>query len=392
MRIALVNLITKTPLHRRRAPEVASNKDAMIVKFAKAVQECGHDVEVFISDCYRPKTGEELDVPVHYLKTRLRWLFWPSVLPFTPALAGCLRDRFDLIVCFDAFQLSTMLSVWAKAKTQRPAKLVISQELSRHQRLFFRLPSLFFYHVILKFFLDKHIDLYIPRGDKARDFLLKIGIDGKRVAPVVYTGIDENVFFPDPAVEKENVIFSPSILRDVKGIDILIKGFAQVQRRLNGTRLVIQGDGPLYDACSRLIEDLNMEDHIVINRERVGHDRMRRLYCSSLMTVVASRKESSNFSVIESIACGTPVILSTGLDNHVNFSAGEGAVVFKNGDTQGLGELICRLTQDPSARAALEEKALRLAQHYKNSAIAREFLTLCRTGEMPAEKSVLMKG
>ena len=94
----MINLITRTPLSRKIIPQIISNKDNIIVNFCTALKSNGINVDLFISDAYKPVIEERLDIKTIYLKTLLKRIFLPSRLPFVPSLFLYLRTLLSKII------------------------------------------------------------------------------------------------------------------------------------------------------------------------------------------------------------------------------------------------------------------------------------------------------
>lgn len=377
MKIAVVNLITKTPLARRSSPEVKSNKDAMIVKFSQELQHHGMDIDLYISDSYRPPVAEDLGICVKYLPTIFKPVFWPSFIPCTPSLFKELRNNYDFVICSEVFQWSTVFAVLSRifSRQKKPA-IVIWQEMSKHQKMLKEMPSRFFHRIVLRYFLDRHIALYVPRSDPARAFLMRQGIGSAKIAFPIPHGIDQSVFFYDPAVKKENYIFSPSRLVFSKGIDVLLKAFSRAQEKLRSVHLIIQGEGPELERYRKLAETLRIGDKVIFCTDRLPHEEMRARYQKALVTVISSRSDLFIFSIMESMACGTPVFVSTGVDSHALFLDHRGGMVFKNEDYEQLSDLLIKYMNDSALRIRMEKEAVEEAKLYSNHRLAGIFVTL----------------
>jgi len=372
-RVALVNLITQTPLVRTKAPKVRSNKEAMIIAFARILKKRGMNVDVFVSDAYQPQKQEEVGVNVIYLPTKLKSVFWPSSIPFTPRLIKDLKNNYDIVVCSEIFQVATVLAVVSKFLSKEKMEIVVWQEMSKHQRLGGKFISKFYHSVIVRYLLDKHISCYIPRGEMARDFLLNQRIHPEKIKEIVPHGIDSKRFFPDINVSKERYIFSPSRLVETKGIDVLLKAFAKVSSRIQDLKLVIQGYGPDLNDYKKMAKVLGIDKEVVFSTKRVDHHQMRRKYQQALITVIASRRDLIIFSAFESIACGTPIIISDGVDTHRNFVNHQGGAVFPCGDVDSLATLITKFVEDEYYRIDMERAALLKAKRFYNEYLAKQF-------------------
>jgi glycosyltransferase involved in cell wall biosynthesis len=79
--------------------------------------------------------------------------------------------------------------------------------------------------------------------------------------------------------------------------------------------------------------------------------------------------------VLESIACGTPVIISTGADNHNIFLDGKGGIVFNNGDCNKLANAICKIIKNDAYRNSMGHWALEKSRFYSHDYLAKIFMS-----------------
>ncbi|MDD5757108.1 MAG: glycosyltransferase family 4 protein [bacterium] len=371
--LALVNLITQTALTRTKAPLVKSNKDAMIVSIAAALKKQGVMTDLFVSDAYRPARNEDIGVDIYYLPTKWKWVFWPSCIPFTPGLVSRLKDRYDVVVCSELFQLATVLAVIAKIISKKKMKIIVWQEMARHQRIMGQFMSKIYHSVVVRYFMDRHIDLYIPRGESAKQFLLSQGIKVEKISDIIPHGINPAKFYCDPAVMKERYIFSPSRLVYSKGVDVLLRAFEIVSKEVPDVRLIIQGDGPQLAEYQQLAREIRIDKRVIFSTERISHDEMREKYQKALMTVICSRKDLMIFSAMESIACGTPVIISTGADSHANFLDGKGGLVFTSENYVELSKCLILFIKDETFRNNMEGMAIQKSEAFFNNKLCKMF-------------------
>ncbi len=375
MKIAVVDPITRTPLSYFKIPRIKTNDGIMIFKLAEFLAGRGHEVDLFISDAYQPQEPDRVAPGVRciYLPTRLKRIFLPSLLPFLPGLFTALKKGdYDSVVSAEAFQFTTFLAALAKCFSRKKFRLLVWQELARHQRFCKELPSRFFYAVILKGMIEGQIDLYVPRGALARKFLLDLGLPPAKVTAPIPHGIDRAVFFPDKDVVRGNYIFSPSRLVQAKGIDILLQAFAMVHQERGDLRLVIQGEGLLLAEYQGLARGLGVGSHVVFDTARIPHAQMRERYQHALLSVFSSRNDLMFFSVMESVACGTPVILSTGADIHFDFMDNKGGRVFPSGDPASLAQVILSLLKDKDLlRRTVEESIVKSREYFNDTVYER---------------------
>src|SRR5699024_2794476 len=92
----------------------------------------------------------------------------------------------------------------------------------------------------------------------------------------------------------------------LKGVDITIKALAEVP----GATLVVAGDGPEKAALQQLAVRLKVADRVRFLGP-VAHDDLCRYYNAADAMVLASSREGMPNVVLESLACGTPVIATS---------------------------------------------------------------------------------
>jgi 1,2-diacylglycerol 3-alpha-glucosyltransferase len=72
-------------------------------------------------------------------------------------------------------------------------------------------------------------------------------------------------------------------------------------------KLVLTGEGPLFETLERLVATLHLENNVVFTGV-VAHNALVDFYTSSDIFILSSTLESRANVVLESLVCGTPVI------------------------------------------------------------------------------------
>ena len=137
-------------------------------------------------------------------------------------------------------------------------------------------------------------------------FINGMGLDLKAFRPVPFEqriagrkglGCTANDFLFVYAAE-----FSPR-----KNQALLLRAFASVAGRHAEMKLLLAGDGALLGECKALAKDLGLESCV----QFLGYvENMRELYPLCDVSVTCSRMEGLPFNVMESMACGLPVVAS----------------------------------------------------------------------------------
>lgn len=367
MKIAIINPITRTPTNHV-VPKINSNRDAMIVKLAREMAALGHEVDLFVSDLYKPEVDEDIGVTVIYLKTYFARL--PEI-PFMPSLITRLRGKYDVVLASEAFQWATIFAVMARIfSLGKTPRIYVWQELSVHQRIFRSFPSLFFHRIVLPIF-GPWIDGFIPRGDRAARFLLKQGVRKEKVLPAISHGVDQTRFANDHQTGDKTYFLSPSRLTSEKGVPTLLEALGRLRDEGVAVKLVIVGDGPDADEFMELATSLGVAAQVEFIRHRVDHHVMRDLYNNSIATVIASRRDFMLFSIMESLVCGTPVIVSDAVDISEDVARSGGGIVVPVDDSQSLASAMLELFKDKTLRSKYSEQASEVGGGFTNEHVAQ---------------------
>jgi len=139
----------------------------------------------------------------------------------------------------------------------------------------------------------------------------------------------------------------------VKGLDLLVPAFCGVVQQHPDARLAVVGpDNENY--CSmvrRWCVEQGILNHVFFV-DHFGLEKVKEAYVDADVFVLPSYTESFGLTVVEAMACGTPVIIS----NQVNIcqevqEAGAGIVVRL--DSREVADAICRLLADQWAAKAM---------------------------------------
>jgi len=102
----------------------------------------------------------------------------------------------------------------------------------------------------------------------------------------------------------EKVISHVSNFRPVKRIDIIVKIFSNIIKKVN-CRLLLAGDGPEMSNIRRLVETIGLGDKVVFLGKQ--EDIIPLLNISDIY-MLPSDSESFGLSALEAMSCGVPVI------------------------------------------------------------------------------------
>jgi len=110
--------------------------------------------------------------------------------------------------------------------------------------------------------------------------------------------------------EVSEVVFSMGRLHKIKGFDVLIDAFCIYVKDNPNSKLLIAGeDDGAKDELEIQIQKLNLEESVFLIG-LVNFNQKKELLTNSSIFILASEFESFGIVIPESLACGTPVIVS----------------------------------------------------------------------------------
>jgi glycosyltransferase involved in cell wall biosynthesis len=177
-----------------------------------------------------------------------------------------------------------------------------------------------------------------------KDTLIEMGVADERVT-VLRNGVDLELFRPvDRAAARSALGLSRRTLASV-GLLIDRKGHHHIIRALKDlpdNDLLIAGDGPDRRALERLAVEEGVADRVRFLGS-VDQNRLREIYNAVDALVLASSREGWANVLLESMACGTPVVASAVWGTPEVVARPEAGVLMPSLDPQGVAEGVRRL-------------------------------------------------
>src|SRR2546421_2530100 len=187
------------------------------------------------------------------------------------------------------------------------------------------------------------------RWDITRD----MGVPYERMS-IVPVGVDTDHFRPLPHVKRVPGRIMTTASADValKGLVPLLEAVAKVRTERHA-ELVVVGKPRDGSSIPSVIDRLGLEDHVSFV-SGVAPDRMVELYNEAEVAVVPSLYEGFSLPAIEAMACGAPLVATTGgaLPEVVG-PDGRNALLVPPGDPGALAGAIGRVLDDPGLRQRL---------------------------------------
>ncbi len=196
-----------------------------------------------------------------------------------------------------------------------------------------------------------------PTEREKNELILHYGALPERIS-VVPCGVNLDLFHPVDKeiarkklgfIDKKLILFVGRI-EPLKGIEQLLKAMSYLQNRQNA-KLIIIGGGERsrieVGKLKRLSREFNVEDSVTFVGP-VKQERLPYFYSAADVCVIPSYYESFGLVALESLACGTPVVVTDVGDFKNIIHQGETGYVVTDNEPHHLAEKIDLLLSRPN--------------------------------------------
>jgi glycosyltransferase involved in cell wall biosynthesis len=205
--------------------------------------------------------------------------------------------------------------------------------------------------------LRRRTDLFLFESNYGREvFTTKIGREPAPVE-VVHNGVCDAEFEPIDLADDANDLVFVGELRRLKGLDVLIRAIARLDRDGQAITATIAGDGPDREAFQTQIGALGLERRVRF----VGITPARTAFALGRVVVVPSRAESLPYVALEAAAAGRPLI-ATNVGGIPEIFGPDADRLVPPGDAAALARALHATIADPESTAA---HARRLSQRVR---------------------------
>lgn len=322
-------------------PEVTGGFPIHAHEMSKRQAENGHDVTVLTASHGAAEKTAGAETP--YSVVHHRQLARPFGNSITPGVVASLRDRLpDADVVHAPSHLCFSTNVAAGIAHFSDVPLVITNHGLISQTAPAWLQKLFI-PTVGQFTFDA-ADRVLCYTDTDRQRLAERNVEPP--IDVVKNGVNCQRFAPADTPEKRQLLFVGR-LTDRKGLPTLLDTFERLAQSYSELTLKIVGDGPRRSRYEKRCRRLGIADRVTF-AGTLPNDAMPRLYRESLVSVLSSHNEGLPRTVLEAMACGTPVVTSA-LPQLEPLVAGAGFTV-DPGSTSGFVDAISTLIDDEAMR------------------------------------------
>jgi 1,2-diacylglycerol 3-alpha-glucosyltransferase len=305
MHIVFVNSILQSPLDRR-IRKVSTIKDSLPYNFCLAFKKLGHRVTLIAASDYAPRAKESYDIETIFFGSHFKRLFNPAYLPFHPGLFYYLlthKHEIDLVISSEVLSLNSLMCAILV-----PGKLIVWHELKKHTKMLFRIPSRFWYAVIVPVFFRKIV--IVPRSMRAKHFIERYL--GSVTEEIIPSGVDLDRFGISETQDDFFIVIAN--LSKLKNISSIIGKFSAFANNHPSFNLLIAGDGPERESLRVFVSQLAMEARVTF-LGFLSHDKLIGILARSKGLLIDTLMDNSMMSISEAISCGVPILSNCIPDN-----------------------------------------------------------------------------
>lgn len=157
----------------------------------------------------------------------------------------------------------------------------------------------------------------------------------------------------------ETVFVHMSNFREVKRPLDVVEIFDQVHQKRADTKLLMVGEGPLYNSCRMKVRELGLESSVKFLGKQ--EDVVSILQMSDIM-LFPSQVESFGLAPLEAMACGIPVIASNSGGVPEVVTHGECGYLADVGDVETMAKFSLKLVEDCELRHTMGQAGREIAE------------------------------
>ena len=272
-------------------------------------------------------------------------------------------QRFDVALLHDVYSAVSVITARAAGRANVPYALqplgTLSPARERGRPLVKRAFLSFWGRRTVR---DASALMYLGEHE-ASDFL-DAGAARERLVPMPLP-LDLPPPIDTPKSERPTVAFVGR-LHPIKGIDRLIEATALARREVPGLSLEVVGPGDHYrKALKAQARRLGADESVVFHGFLDNADKLQVLRRAHVFALL-SRSEGLPMSALEAMACGTPVVLSTGC--HLGEVEGKAGLVVENSAEAAAAALV-KMCSNGELRDRLARGAAAYAQGYRREKV-----------------------
>ena len=179
---------------------------------------------------------------------------------------------------------------------------------------------------------------------------------------IIPNGINTHLFYPKPGIqrEKNRIIVTNSADTPLKGLYYLLQAVAELSKSMD-IRLIVVGTPKKNGRILRLVKNLAI-GQVVRFTGRISDEEFIRQYAKATVAVIPSVYEGFGLPAGEAMACGVPVISTTG--GALPEVVGDAGILVPPADPAALAKAIRDVLTDPKLAKKLSTAGYQRVQNH----------------------------
>ena len=346
-------------------PYNKGGKEKRLFEISTSLAKLGHDVHIYTMHWWQSaeKTRHENGITLHAI-SKYHKLYKGSKRSTKEGVLFGLASFRLISVKFDVLDVDHMpffpiISAWIVCKLKRKKLFGTWHEAlstadwkdymglagaiaSTIERLAIKLPD---FITAASSRTKQLLDTYHHRTKNV--YLVASGVDTKAISKI------------QPSNENCDVLYVGRLVKN-KNIDVLIKAFAKVAQKDKKVACVVIGEGPESHKLQKLISELKLQDRVTLLKPLDSSNDVYAYMKKARAFILPSVREGFGIVVLESLACGTPVVTT-------NVDANAARLLIANGITGSVVPLQTELFANAMhywLTKSMNHAAIKLAASY----------------------------
>lgn len=170
---------------------------------------------------------------------------------------------------------------------------------------------------------------------------------------IIPNGVDLEYFQPNGYRSFEELGIGPRLLflgrlDPRNGLSTIIQAMAGINKQFSEAKLIVAGDGPLRRFYERRVKKLHLEGKVLFLGQ--VKDERPELYSSSDLYLCPTTRASFGITLLEAMACGTPLVISDIIGFRELIDGGQEARLVPPRDVQAWARTITELLNNREKR------------------------------------------
>lgn len=218
----------------------------------------------------------------------------------------------------------------------------------------------------------KHADACVAVGTKSKEYFIKKGVSPNKIfiAPDTAQSYKVKKRVNDPDLKNKKIILYLSRIVPYKGLDILIKAFAKIEKEVKNSFLLVAGKGSFEEESKNLVKELKIENIKFLGPVDKEHIGFYYSICDVFVLPSTFRDydaECWGLVLNEAMAFGKPVVSTDAVGGAYDLIKDEvNGFRVKHGDVEELYLSLKKILLNDKLRKEMGEESKKLIKQIFN--------------------------